>query len=129
MQEAENNMQTIDGRMWFQADEMLPVVDLFAVFETEMAENNARIIYIKDAKGSAALLTGPVTGRQTAVEKPLPPLLGHIYRKNTGIVGCTITETGTLGIMNRGSRLRLTLVKVPIRTVASLRRFISLRFS
>jgi len=99
MQEAENNMQTIDGRMWFQADEMLPVVDLFAVFETEMAENNARIIYIKDAKGSAALLTGPVTGRQTAVEKPLPPLLGHIYRKNTGIVGCTITETGTLGIM------------------------------
>ena len=31
--------------------------------------------------------------------------------------------------MNRGSRLRLTLVNVPIRIVASLRRFISLRFS
>ena len=92
--EAESCLQTIDGQMWFQTDEMLPVLDLFGLYGTQSEEESRRLIVIKNAKGSAALLTGPVTGQQTAVEKPLPPMLGHEYRTKTGMVGCTVTETG-----------------------------------
>ena len=97
--EAESYLQTIDGHTWFQTEEMLPVIDMFALYGAEMIEKKARLIYIKDEKGSAALLTGPIAGQQTAVEKPLPSLIGQNYRKHTGMSGCTITETGSIGIM------------------------------
>ena len=98
--EAESYLQTIDGHTWFQTEEMLPVIDMFALYGAEMIEKKARLIYIKDEKGSAALLTGPIAGQQTAVEKPLPSLIGQNYRKHTGMSGCTITETGSIGIMS-----------------------------
>jgi len=33
------------------------------------------------------------------VEKPLPRMLGRNYRIRTGMIGCTVTETGQLGMM------------------------------
>lgn len=97
-EEVDGYLQFIDGRMWFQESEMLPVLDLFDLFG-EKARESERLIVIRDARGKAALLTGPVSGQQTAVEKPLPDLLDHHYRTRTGIIGCTVTETGKLGMM------------------------------
>jgi len=96
---AEPHLQTAEGRRWLQAEQMLPVLDLFALYGAQPDEGGQRLIVIKDARGSAALLTGPVAGQQTAVEKPLPALIGRNYRTRTGMVGCTVTETGQLGVM------------------------------
>jgi len=97
--EAEEHLQTMDGRRWLQAEEMLPVLDLFELYGANPGEGGQRLVIIKDARGSAALLTGPVAGQQTAVEKPLPALIGRNYRTRTGMVGCTVTESGKLGVM------------------------------
>ena len=99
MDEAREHLQTVGGRQWLQAEEMLPVLDLFERYGVQPGEAGRRLVIIKDARGSAALLTGPVTGQQTAVEKPLPALIGRNYRTRTGTVGCTVTETGKLGVM------------------------------
>jgi len=97
--EAQEHLQTAEGRRWLQAEEMLPVLDLFELYGAQPGEDGQRLVIIRDARGSAALLTGPVTGQQTAVEKPLPALIGRNYRTRTGMVGCTVTETGRLGVM------------------------------
>ena len=97
--EARERLQTVEGRRWLQAEEMLPVLDLFALYGAEPGTDGQRLVIIRDARGSAALLTGQVTGQQTAVEKPLPALIGHNYRTRTGMAGCTVTETGRLGVM------------------------------
>jgi len=97
MKEAEGRLQTVDGRMRLQTDEILPVLDLFGLFGVPAGESR-RLIVIRASSGTAALLTGPVTGQQTAVEKPLPALLARTYRTRTGIIGCTVTETGMLGM-------------------------------
>ena len=85
--------------MWFQAEEMLPVLDLFDLYGADLADDDRHLIIIRDTKGCIALLTGPVAGQQTAVEKPLPRMLGRNYRIRTGMIGCTVTETGQLGMM------------------------------
>jgi len=97
--EAEEHLHTAEGRSWLQAEEMLPVLDLFELYGVQPGDEGRRLVIIRDARGSAALLTGPVTGQQTAVEKPLPALIGRDYRTKTGMVGCTVTETGKLGVM------------------------------
>lgn len=100
MKDAQGHLQTIDGCTWLQTEKMLPVLDLPGRFgEKPEEEENRHLIVIRDARGSAALLTGPVTGQQTAVEKPMPKLIGRRYRTEAGIVGCTVTETGGLGFM------------------------------
>lgn len=99
LDEAGEHLQTVEGRRWLQAEEMLPVLDLFELYGTKPGEEGRRLVIIRDARGSAALLTGPVTGQQTAVEKPLPALIGRSYRTKTGMIGCTVTETGRLGMM------------------------------
>lgn len=96
--EVSSRLQTLEGRLWLQTDELMPVVDLFGLYGAQDGITK-RLIVIRDARGSAALLAGPVTGQQTAVEKPLPPLLGRAYRTETGIIGCATTGTGKLGMM------------------------------
>ena len=104
LKEAEERLQVIDGHRFFQTDEMLPVLDMFRLYGQKQ-EGNLRLIVIRDADNSAALFTGPVTGQQTAVEKPLPGLLGRRYRAETGIIGCAVTETGRFGMMLNANRL------------------------
>lgn len=99
LEEAEGLLQMADGHRWFRTGEkIVPVLDMFSLFREE-EEESRRLIVIRDARTSIALLTGKVTGQQTAVEKPLPSMLGRIYRSRTGIIGCTVTETGKLGFM------------------------------
>ena len=60
----------------------------------EETENDVRrIIPIRSAGNSAALMTGPVVGQQITVEKYFRPFYRN-YRERTGIIGVTITETG-----------------------------------
>jgi len=96
--EVKGYIQSIDGRMWLQADAMLPILDLFRLYG-EKRTAQSRLIVIHDVKGSAALLSGPVAGQQTAVGKPFPSLIGRDYRARTGMIGCAVTETGGLGMM------------------------------
>lgn len=102
--EAKANIRAIDGRLFLQTDEVMPVLDMFGLFGVQEGESR-RFIVISDIRGKAALLAGPVTGQQTAVEKPLPPILGRNYRKETAVIGCTVTETGKLGIMLSADQL------------------------
>jgi two-component system chemotaxis sensor kinase CheA len=97
--EVERNLLAIDGRWWFQAEEMLPVLDLFSLYALETEKKDVRLIVIRDTEGAIALLSGPVTGQQTAVEKRLPEIIGRNFRARTAIIGCTVTETGGLGMM------------------------------
>lgn len=102
--ELDKDIQEIDGRLWLRTDEMIPVLDMFRLYE-ETENDVRRIILIRSAGNSAALMTGPVVGQQITVEKVLPSIFGRNYRERTGIIGVTITETGKIGLMLNADRL------------------------
>ena len=97
---AAERLKTVDGALWFAGeDALLPVIDLFKLFGEPEEEGGSMLIVIRGIERSAALLTGPVKGEQTAVEKPLPSMCGAEYRSRYGISGCAVTGTGGLGLV------------------------------
>ncbi|MDD3164323.1 MAG: ATP-binding protein [Oscillospiraceae bacterium] len=95
---AQARLQTAQGQLWLQSDTLLPVIDLPKLFGLS-AEPSPRFVQIRGLSRSAVLLTGPVTGGQIAEEKPLPSLLGHDYRTQYGISGCSVVGADTLALV------------------------------
>lgn len=96
--DAGDQLRRVGDRLWLERGNLLPVIDLFSLFG-EPEDQERRLLVVRGIERSAVLLTGPVQGQRTAVEKPLPPLLSGTFAQKYGVCGCAVIGDRRLALV------------------------------
>lgn len=96
--EKKRQIRQIDGRSYILYDgRMVPLINLRKVCGIkEEIPDDSIVIYVKDNRLEGCLLADVMHEQKRIVVKSLPNLLGHDFRKNTGIGGCSIMGDGDI---------------------------------
>lgn len=97
LSKTENEAGKEETGYYLYENHYLPMIDLNSFYHLDAAAHtpsSEALIYVKGSSKEACIVADSIIGYQHIVDKPLPPMLGIEFKKNSGISGCSLLGNG-----------------------------------